>query len=355
MVDTDNKNAAARAGLSERAQHLLKSLVEHYIRDGRPVGSRTLARELGLELSPATIRNVMADLEELGFLRSPHTSAGRVPTARGYRFFVDSLLQIKPLERQEVEILRRHLDPHQNTTDLVQSVSSLLSGITRLAGVVMVPRRDSHALRQVEFLSLSDNRVLTILVVNEREVQNRIIHTQRSYTAVELQQAANYLNAEFAGKDIHQVREDLLRDMRSTRETMNQLMQVVIEVADKVFKTDALEEDYILAGETNLMGLTELADLEKLRQLFDAFNRKRDILHLLDQCLHAEGVHIFIGEEAGFDVLEECSVVTSAYSIEDKVLGVLGVIGPTRMAYERVIPIVEVTAKLLASALNSRN
>ncbi|MDQ2696510.1 MAG: heat-inducible transcriptional repressor HrcA [Pseudomonadota bacterium] len=355
MSDT-LKGQTAESGLGERARYLLKVLVERYISDGQPVGSRTLARSAGLDLSPASIRNVMADLEELGYLRAPHTSAGRVPTVRGYRFFIDSLLQVKPLESEEVEDLRRRLDPNQNTADLLHSVSALLSGLTRMAGVVMVPRVDYLALRQVEFLSLSDNRVLAILVVNEREVQNRIVHTQRLYSAVELQQAANFLSAEFAGKDIHQVRADLLRDMHRTRESMNAMMQTVIEMADKAFADSAAApEDYVLAGQTNLMEFAELSNVERLRQLFDAFNRKRDILHLLDQCLHAHGVQIFVGEESGFEVLDECSVVTAPYSVGDRVLGVLGVIGPTRMAYGRVIPLVDVTARLLASALNSRN
>ncbi len=330
--------------------------MERYICDGQPVGSRTLSRDAGLDLSPATIRNAMADLEDLGFLHSPHTSAGRMPTVQGYRFFVDTLLQVKPLHEREVDALRRSLDPHQNTTDLVQSASALLSGITHLAGVIMVPRQNSMALRQVEFLPLSDKRVLAILVVNEREVQNRIIHTQRSYTEAELQQAANYLNAQFAGKDIHQVREGLLQEMESTRETMDRMMQTVIEMADKTFQADVSDEEEVFVdGETNLMDFAELSNVEQLRQLFDAFNRKRDILVLLDQCLHAQGVQIFIGEEAGCDVLGSCSVITAPYSAGDKALGVLGVIGPTRMAYERVIPIVDITAKLLSSALNSRN
>jgi heat-inducible transcriptional repressor len=351
----DTKGSPPYSELNERTQHLLKVLIERYIRDGKPVGSRTLVREAGLELSPATVRNIMAELEELGYLRSPHTSAGRVPTVRGYRFFVDSLMHVKPLESQEVENLRACLDPHQDTVTLIRSVSSLLSGITRMAAIVMVPRRNCLTLRQVEFLPLSDNRVLAILVINEYEVQNRVIYSQRGYTALELQQAANYLNAEFAGKDIHQVRESLLRDMHLTRESMNTIMQAVVEIADKAFQTDSAgEEDYVLAGQTNLMVFSELANLEKLRELFEAFNRKRDILHLLDLCLNAQGIQIFIGEESGFDVLDACSLVTSSYSVKGKVLGVLGVIGPTRMAYERVVPIVGITAKLLAAALNSR-
>ncbi len=350
------KTADASAELTERAQFLLKVLVEQYIRDGQPVGSRTLARNAGIELSPASVRNVMADLEDIGFLRSPHTSAGRVPTVRGYRFFVDSLLQIKPLNELEVEGLRSQLNIDRSTGGLLQSATDVLSGITQLASVIMVPQRESTTLRHVEFLPLSENRVLAILVVNEHEVHNRTIQAEREYSAVALQEAANFLNAEFVGKDIHQVREDLLREMEATRETLDQMMRTIIEMADKAFEsTDPEPQDYVLAGETNLIGFSELADLERLRQLFEAFNRKHDMLRLLDQCMHAEGVHIFIGEESGYAVMHECSIVTARYWAGEKALGVVGVIGPTRMAYERVIPIVDVTAKLLASALKSRS
>ena len=342
--------------LNERTQHLLKVLVERYIHDGQPIGSRTLSRDSGLDLSPATIRNVMADLEEMGFLRSPHTSAGRVPTVKGYRFFVDSLLQVKPISEHELHDLRRHFEAASNTTELVQTVSSMLSGFSKLAGVVMLPRRTLLTLRHVEFLPLPQRRVLVILVINDTEVQNRIIDAERDYRSDELQQAANYLNHQFAGKNLHEIRQTLLRDLQTTRESMNELMQTVISVAGQAFaKTPEEEqEDYVLDGEINLMGHAELSDVDKLRQLFEAFNKKRDILHILDQCLSARGVQIFIGEESGYQVLDECSVVTAPYSVEGRVLGVLGVIGPTRMAYERVIPLVDVSAKLLASALNSR-
>jgi heat-inducible transcriptional repressor len=225
--------------LSERTQHLLKVLVERYIRDGTPVGSRTLARDAGLELSPATIRNVMADLEELGYLRAPHTSAGRVPTARGYRLFIDALLRVKPLDQQEVETLRRRIDqPAQSGVELARSVSDLLSGVTQLAGVVMLPRHKVVTLRHVEFLPLSDKRVLVILVLNAQEVQNRIIQTQRPYSAVELQQAANYLNAQFAGQDIQQVRGALLGELREVRDSLDHLMQTVMEMAEQTFDAD---------------------------------------------------------------------------------------------------------------------
>jgi heat-inducible transcriptional repressor len=353
LVDTD-KNTVIEASIDERARHLLKVLIERYIREGQPVGSRTLAHDSGLDLSPATVRNVMADLEELGFLHSPHTSAGRVPTARGYRFFVDSLMQIRPLPSQEVQELQRQLeiDPYLNTTSLVQSVSSLLSAITKMAGVVMVPRRNNLALRQVEFLPLSDNRVLAILVVNEKEVQNRVIQTDRDFTRDQLQMVANYLNAQFAGRDVTTVRDALLQEMAAHRDDMNELMDSVISVASQVFGEDEQREDYVLAGETNLMTFSELSDVEKLRELFQAFNEKRDILHLLDRCLAADGIQIFIGQESGYRAFDGVSLVTSTYSVETDVVGVLGVIGPTRMAYDRVIPIVDVTAKLLGRALN---
>ena len=343
---------AGYPALNERTQHLLRTLVERHIRDGQPVGSRTLARDAGLDLSPATIRNVMADLEDLGYLRAPHTSAGRVPTARGYRFFIDELLRLRPLDQREIETLRRRIDqPVNNPAELARSVSDLLSGITQLAGVVMLPRRNVVTLRQVEFLPLSENRVLVILVLNGQEVQNRIIHTRRSYSAAELQQAAQYLNGQFTGKDIQQVREALLRDLRETRDSLDRLMQTVVEMAEQTFETEPDGEDYVVAGQTHLMQYADLSDMDKLRQLFEAFNHKRDLLHLFDQCLHADGVQIFVGEESGFEVLEDCSVVTAPYSVAGQVLGVLGVIGPTRMAYERVIPVVDVTARLLAAAL----
>ena len=338
--------------LSERAQHLLRILVERYIRDGQPVGSRTLSRDSGLDLSPATIRNVMSDLEEMGLVRAPHTSAGRVPTVQGYRLFVDTLLHVSPLGGDEVRRLREQLDATQDRGTLMGSASSLLSDITHLAGVVMLPRHEQVRLRQVEFLPLSDNQILAILVINKREVQNRIIRTERAFSPSELQQAANYINSLGSGKHMHELRDLLLQELQDAREQMNDLMIAAIEMAAQAIPAEPEIDDFVVAGQTNLMGYNELADMEKLRQLFDAFHRKRDLLHLLDQCLGARGVQIFIGEESGYNVLDECSVVTAPYEVDGRVLGVLGVIGPTRMAYERVIPIVDVTARLLGAALN---
>ena len=342
--------------LNERAQHLLRVLIERYIREGEPVGSRTLARDAGMDLSPATVRNVMADLEDLGFVRAPHTSAGRMPTVQGYRFFVDSLLTVQPLDGQDMQRLRTELKLDLEHKDLVDRASKLLSGITRMAGVVTLPRRKQAALRRIDFLPLSDNRVLVILVINEREVQNRIIYTDRPYTPSELEMAANFLNEQFSGKDIEAVRERIIADMQQTREDMNRMMQAAVDMAGQVFQAEDLEarEDVVVAGQTNLMGFRELCEVDKLRHLFEAFNQKREILLLLDQCLNAEGVHIFIGEESGYNALDECSVVTAPYSVDGRIVGVLGVIGPTRMAYDRIIPIVDTTARLLGAALNPR-
>ena len=341
--------------LNERAQHLLKVLIDRYVSDGEPVGSRTLARDSRLDLSPATIRNVVADLEDLGFVRSPHTSAGRVPTVRGYRFFVDSLLTVKPLDSVEIGRLRQQLDIDTDIKELLGSVSGVLSTITRLAGVVTLPRRENAALRRLEFLPLSENRVLAILVFSEREIQNRIVHVDRPFSSSELQAASNYLSEQFAGKGLMEVRRALLREMKETRDTMDRLMRAAIRMADQVFSDTDDDEDYVLAGQTNLMDFRELCDVEKLRHLFEAFNQKLELLHLLDQCVKADGVQIFIGEESGYQALDECSVVTAPYSVDDRVMGVLGVIGPTRMAYERVIPIVDTTARLLGAALNPRD
>lgn len=339
--------------INERAQHLLKVVVERYIRDGQPVGSRTLAEEAGLSLSSATIRNVLADLEDYGFLRSPHTSAGRIPTDKGYRFFVDSLLTVKPLEHTAIQQVQQQLIPENNVQDLVASASSTLSELTRLAGLVMLPKREAQLFRHVEFLPLSDKRVLVILVLNEQEVQNRVISTNRLYSESELQQAANYLNAHYVGYDINVVRHELLTLLRAESEQVNQSMQTTIEVAEKAFVATDTKNDYVVAGQNHLLELANETSLSQLQQLFAAFNQKRDILYLLDQCLHAPGVQIFIGEESGSAMLDECSVITAPYSVDDHVAGVLGVIGPTRMPYERVISIVDVTAKLLSAALNS--
>jgi heat-inducible transcriptional repressor len=345
--------------LNERAQHLLRVLVQSYIREGQPVGSRTLSRDSGLSLSSATIRNVMADLEELGFVTSPHTSSGRVPTDRGYRFFVDALMRTDLPSAQSAELaeLREHLgSATEGPKSLVATASKLLSQVTHLAGVVTVPMAPAATLTQVEFLGLSENRVLVVMVFNNREVQNRVIQLARHYAAEELRRAASFLNDYCRNRTLSQVQAELVRLLRQTQESLNQVMLDAITMAQRICEQQVPSEgiEYVIAGETNLMGLAELSSVEKLKRLFEAFNEQRDILHLLDQSLRADGVQIFIGHESGYQILDDCSIVTAPYSSADGVVGVLGVIGPTRMAYERVIPIVDVTAKLLGSALNSR-
>lgn len=340
---------------NERAQNLLRILIQRFIRDGQPVGSRTLSRDSGLDLSPATIRNVMSDLEDMGLVASPHTSAGRVPTPKGYRLFVDTLVRYREPQGGDMEKLKAQLiGSAEDPGGLVGSVSRMLSDVTSLAGIVSVPRGKQAVLRQIEFLPLSDNRILAILVINDREVQNRILYTEREYTDSELTQAANFINEHYAGESLPQLRERLVADLDQLRQSVNQAMVDIIAVAQSAMDSDA-DSDFVLAGETNLMDFAELSDIETLRRLFEAFSRKRLILDLLDRSIHARGVQVFIGEESGFEILDDCSVVTSPYQLDDGTIGVLGVIGPTRMAYDRVVPIVDVTARLLRSALSQRS
>jgi len=338
--------------ISGRARVLLKTLVERHIRDGLPVGSKTLMEEAGLPVSAATIRNVLCDLEERGFLHSPHTSAGRVPTAQGYRLFVDSLLQVRPLASEDISALRAELNPDRSSSELVQSASSLLSSISSQAGVVTVPRQKAQQLRQVEFLPLSGDRVLVILVVNEREVQNKIIHTQRPYTATELHDAAVMVNQRFSGQPMDRVKSQIVREMHEARSQIDSYMQATLDLASKALDQEEARGDYLVAGEARLLGNATAEELSRLRELFEAFEQKNDLLHLLERCSSAEGIQIFIGEEAGYETFDDYSVVTAPYTDGVRTLGVLGVIGPTRMSYERVIPIVDITARMLSSALS---
>ncbi|MHB1948356.1 MAG: heat-inducible transcriptional repressor HrcA [Gammaproteobacteria bacterium] len=339
--------------VNQRAQQVLKILVERYIQEGLPIGSKTIAEEYALGLSSASIRNILADLEAAGLLTSPHTSAGRIPTALGYRLFVNGLLTVKPFDGQAVQELKTKLDPDLNATSLIQSASSLLSGLTQLIGVVTLPRPNRMELRQVEFLPLSGNRVLVILVINNREVQNRVIHTDRVYSQSELQQAANYLNTHYAGKDLSSARSELLLALESDRDNLQTLLQAAIDVANKAFPNPKeTSKDCAIAGQNNFLNYTKESNLERLRALFDAFTQKQEILTLLDNALNAEGIQIFIGKESGYETFDECSIVTSSYSVNGQLVGSLGVIGPTRMPYDRVISAVDVTAKLLSAALN---
>ena len=342
---------------SDRARSILRALVEHYIRDGQPVGSKKLAGTIGLRLSPATIRNVMADLEALGFIDSPHTSAGRVPTAKGYRLFVDTLVRLQPPANRDISLLQHQLEEEMSSDgkSVAEAASLALSSLSGLAGVVTIPRQTHTYLRHVEFLPLSDQRVLAILVVNDSEVQNRILNMDRDYSEDELRKATNYLNERFVGGELHEIRARILEELSDTHETVNQLMIDAVSIAQRALQMDAdtPQPEVVISGETKLMHFQELSNIDTLRQLFEAFNQQQEILRLLDRSITAQGVQIFIGEESGYRMLDECSVVAAPYKADEEIVGVLGVIGPTRMAYERVIPIVDITARLVGSALNS--
>ncbi|WP_240126142.1 heat-inducible transcriptional repressor HrcA [Thermomonas alba] len=334
-----------------RARQLLRTLVARHIRSGEPVGSQTLARHAGLDISPATIRNILASLEDAGLLTSPHSSAGRVPTAQGYRLFVDSLLQVKPLTAEEIERLRSELPAGAGTQALLGSTSELLSAMTHFAGMVSVPKRDSFAFRQIDFVPLDAQRVLAILVFSDGEVQNRVVQVRRAFSSSELEQAANYLNAHFAGQPLAVMRSSLLRELREARRQMQQLLADALDLGEQATAPTG-EDDMLVAGQARLLGVQELGDLDRLRALFEAFAEKRELLQLLERTAQAPGLRVFIGEETGLAPLKGMSLVTAPYGREGKVLGVLGVIGPSRMAYERVIPVVEATAALLGDALN---
>lgn len=342
--------------INERASNLLKTLVEQYIRDGEPVGSRTLAQSSGMGLSAATIRNVMADLEDMGLVIAPHTSAGRVPTVQGLRLFVDNMLTPQAVAEAEFDLIQKQLCASATAgQELLEAASGMLSHMSHMAGLVTVPRRDSSSLRQIEFLPLSDRRVLAIIVVNQREVENRVLETHRDYSAAELEQAANYLNHRFIGLELAQVRRELVSDLKDARQRMDQAMEDSIRVAEQALAEPDEAADYVVAGQTNLMGFADFGNVEELRALFDAFGEKRELLQLFDNCLGGDGVRIFIGNESGYDVLGGCSVVTSPYTVQGEVIGSLGVIGPTRMDYHRIVPIVQSMAEALGAALKTRN
>ena len=335
--------------MDQRAQIILKTLVERYIADGEPVGSRVLSRQSGLELSPATVRNVMADLEEMGFIASPHTSAGRIPTPRGYRFFVDTLMITKPLEDIEIHQLEDQLQPSQ-PQQLVSSAANMLSELTHFAGVVMLSKRQGATFRHLEFLRLSERRILLIIVTPEGEVQNRILHTGHTFTQSQLIEAANFLNQHYAGQDFNAIRLNLAEELKRLREDMVGLMTLAVDAGSQA-AADA-SDVVVVSGERNLLQSDNLAsNMGRLRRLFDMFDQKTALLQLLDITQRAQGVQIYIGGESGVVPLDEMSIVTAPYEVEGRIVGTLGVVGPTRMAYERVIPIVDLTARLLSNAL----
>ena len=337
--------------LDKRAQILLKTLVEHYINDGQPVGSRTLSKCSGLELSPATIRNVMSDLEALGFVTSPHTSAGRIPTQRGYRFFVDTLLTVQPMQSQEIQRLKHELrspDPQE----LISSAAGMLSELTQFAGLVMIPKRKSIAFKHLEFLPLSEKRILVIIVTTDGNVQNRIILTEKPYPASELVQATNFFNQHYTGFTFEQAQQKLHEELKQMQCDMTRLMAAALNASGKALDED--KDNVVISGERNLLQVDDLStNVTSLRKLFEIFERRTSLMQLLDNSQRAEGIQIFIGGESGYLALDECSMVTAPYEADGQVVGTLGVIGPTRMAYERVIPIVDITAKLLSNALSN--
>ncbi|OWY38619.1 heat-inducible transcriptional repressor HrcA [Xenophilus sp. AP218F] len=338
--------------MNERAQHLLKVLIERYIADGQPVGSKTLSLLPGVELSSASVRNVLADLEAMGLIASPHTSAGRVPTARGYRLFVDRLLTIRPLEESARSELEHTLQP-DSPQRIVQAASSLLSDLTSFAGVVLTPQRSDVAFRQIEFLRLSEKRVLMILVTLDGDVQNHLLLTERDYTASELVEAGNFINQHYAGQGLSAVTLRVEGELRQLQGDIAELMGAAVRLGQQTLASR--NEDVVVTGRSRLLQVDDLSDdLSRLRELFAVFERKTELLKLLSQSREAHGVNIFIGEESGVVTLDECSVVTAPYRINGQVVGTLGVVGPTRMAYERVIPIVDITARLVSSALSYR-
>lgn len=337
--------------LNERAKILLKTLVERYIHEGEPVGSRSLSKFSGLDLSPATIRNVMVDLEEMGYVTSPHTSAGRIPTAVGYRFFIDSLLVVKSLDSKEVSHLENQMHP-DNPSRLINVASQLLSELTQFAGVVITPKRAGGAVfRYIEFMALSEKRILLIMVTPEGDVQNRIIFTETVYSQSDLIEASNFLNQHYAGCTLEEIRSRLQVELRQLRRDMTSLMNTAIELSSDAIRESS--EAVVLAGEHKLLDVKDLSDnLTNLKKLFELFERKTKLLKLMELSRQAHGVKIFIGGESDVAALDEVSVVTAPYEIEGAVVGTVGVIGPRRMAYERIIPIVDITAKLLTSGLS---
>src|SRR5688572_1695056 len=336
--------------LDKRAQVLLKTLVERYIAEGQPVGSRTLSANVGLELPAATNRNVMSDREEAGLIHSPHTSAGRVTTPPGYRFFVDTLLVVKELESGDRHQLEDQLHP-DNPARAIKAASQLLSQLTHFAGVVMTPRRRALTFRQIEFLRLSEKRVLLIVVTPEGDVQNRILFTERDYRPAELVTAANFINQHYSGHSFEDIRQRLHDELSKIHQDMTGLMSAALDASDKAVNESS--EQYVISGERNLLAVRDISqDMGRMRQLFELFEQKTSLVQILDLSLRGEGVQIFIGGESGVSAPDEISVVTAPYKVGGDVVGTVGVIGPTRMAYDRVVPIVDVTAKLLSSALS---
>ena len=336
--------------LNDRAQLLLKTLMERYISDGQPVGSRALLQYSGLEVSPATIRNVMADLEELGLIRSPHTSAGRIPTALAYRLFIDTMLVTQPLDNARMQHMEHQLQP-DNPSRLIAQASNLLSELTHYTGVVATAKRSAITVRQIEFLRLGEKRVLLIIVMPDGEVENRVLLLERDYTQSQLTEAGNFLNQHYIGCSFSQIRDRLRGELQQLHQDMSALMAAALAAGDAAEAKQA--GDYVISGEHNLLHVAELStDMNQLRGLFNLFEQKTELLQLLEAGRHGHGIRIFVGSESGLASLEGCSVITAPYAADGQVVGTLAVIGPKRMDYERIVPIVDITARLLGNALS---
>ena len=340
--------------LNTRQELLLKALIESFISDGQPVGSTKLSKTSDIGISSATIRNVFVDLEDLGYIYSPHKSAGRVPTELAYRMFVDKMIKVQPVNNDLIKRLKPNLSKNIERKNIVKNTNEILSNITGLTGLISLPTQKNMELKQIDFLNLSDNKILAILINKNNDVENKIINLENSYSASELQEAANYLNKIISGQSLHHIRKILLNDLDDMRKDMNSIMSSAITFGKKLFLDNDdtnKDDDLLVSGQTRLMNCKELSDIKKLKTLFEAFSEKNNILHLLDKSISSDGVKIFIGAESGYNVLDDCSVVSAPYKFDNDVVGVLGVIGPKRMAYDRVIPIVDITAKLLTDAL----
>ncbi|MBI1891662.1 MAG: heat-inducible transcriptional repressor HrcA [Burkholderiales bacterium] len=336
--------------LDNRAQTILKALIERYIADGQPVGSRALSKISGLDISPATIRNIMADLEEMGFVASPHTSAGRVPTPKGYRVFVDTLLTVQSLDEVALESRMQAQLQINSPKKMVANAAQILSSLSQFAGVVLAPRHES-VFQQVDFLRLSEKRILLVIVAPNGDVQNRLLLTDVDYTPAQLTQATNYINQNYGGQSFEEVRVRLKNELVRLRDDMTRLMQAAVEAGSAAMADEG--DDMVISGERNLLSVSDLSsNMASLRKLFELFEQKTGLMQLLDISSKATGVQIFIGGESQLVPVDDMSIVTAPYEVNGKVVGTLGVIGPTRMAYERVIPIVDITAKLLSNALS---
>ena len=333
--------------IDTRTQHLLKTLINHHIADGQPVGSKTLTTSSGLDLSSASIRNIMKDLEDAGFISSPHTSAGRIPTHKGYRFFVDSLVTMKSPNKADLDILQSSLQT-SNSKDLVNITADILSSMTNFAGVVMLPKAKKISFKHIEFLNLSKQRILVIIVTSDGSVQNRVLDTQEEYDQSTLIEASNFFNEHYKDLDISKIKEKIIDELSTMKKNMTNLMSAAVELSIN----PKLDENLILTGQGKLLDTVDLSqNVKSIKKIIELFEKKTALLQLLEKSHHSSGMQIFIGEESGYQALDECSIVTAPYQSDGEVLGILGVIGPTRMAYERVIPIVDITAKMLSKSI----